>query len=261
MYDYYSPQAIWGRELRHYRMRAGLTQQQLSELTDFSESTISSVETGQAPASIPFAEACEAVLETGGALIRNLDCKKAERFPSWFGEWPVIEGKANMLRTFQLSVVYGLLQKKAYAHDVLDGDEAAVAARLERQHVLTREDPPPPKLRCIFDYSVLIRPTEDPAIMSEQLAHVIEAIELRRISVRVIPFGIHPGLPGSFVIASLGGSVGEVAYVETALRGQITRRPDDLETLADVWESIQTYALPKRESLQLIKKTVEERWT
>lgn len=97
--------------------------------------------------------------------------------------------------------------------------------------------------------------------MREQLQHLTEAAQLPRISVRVIPFGIHPGLQGSFWIASLSGGDGEVAYVETTARGQITRRSEDLEILDDVWESIQEYALPQRESVQLIRETVEERWT
>lgn len=113
MYDPYSPQAIWGRELRHYRQRADLTQIQVAELTGYSESLVSSVETGQAPATPEFAEACEKVLKTDGALLRQLDYRKAERFPTWFGEWPIIESKATTLRNFELAVVPGLLQTKA----------------------------------------------------------------------------------------------------------------------------------------------------
>ncbi|MBC6457610.1 helix-turn-helix domain-containing protein [Actinomadura sp. HBU206391] len=139
MTEPYGPQAIWGRELRHYRLAAGLTQTRLGELIHFSESLISGIETGQLPASADFAQICDEALNTGGALSRLLDWRKADRFPSWFGEWPKIEAQATVLRTFQLSVVYGLLQTRDYAHAVLDGDEEAVAARLERQELLARE--------------------------------------------------------------------------------------------------------------------------
>ncbi|MBF8191428.1 helix-turn-helix transcriptional regulator [Nonomuraea sp. K274] len=37
MADFYAPAAIWGRELRHYRKAAGLTQGQLSEKIHYSE--------------------------------------------------------------------------------------------------------------------------------------------------------------------------------------------------------------------------------
>ncbi|MGW4413082.1 helix-turn-helix domain-containing protein, partial [Nonomuraea sp. NPDC004702] len=87
MVDFYAPQAIWGRELRHYRKTAALTQGQLAERIHFSEGLISGVETGQLPASPEFAEACDKALGTGGALRRLLDWRKGQIFPSWFGRW------------------------------------------------------------------------------------------------------------------------------------------------------------------------------
>lgn len=261
MTDPYSPQAIWGRELRHYRKAAGFTQAQLAARINFAESLISGCENGHLSASPEFAEACDEALRTGGALVRLLDYRKAEVFPSWFGEWPIIESKAARLRTFQLEVVDGLLQTEAYASVLLNGDKQKVAARLERQRVLFREDPAPPKLRVILDEAVLLRPAGDKAVMREQLEYLIEAAAYEHISIQVIPYGVHPGLPGAFVIASLGPGNGAVAYVETGLRGQIARNPEDIEILDDHWETLQTYALPQRESLELIKKTVEERWT
>ncbi|MGI8332383.1 helix-turn-helix domain-containing protein [Actinomadura scrupuli] len=258
--DLYSPQAIWGRELRHHRQTAGLTQAQLAVRIRFSESLISGIETGQVPAGTDFAAACDEVLGTGGALLRQLDWRKGDRFPAWFGEWPRIEAKAIVLRAFQLSVIDGLLQTKAYATALLR-DEDAVAARLERQDILVRESPPPPKLRCIFDEAVLHRPVGDAATMYEQLTSLIEVTANPRITVQVIPYGTHPGVKGSFVTASMGAGSGEVAYLETAAQGQIVRKPEDLEALTDLWESLQTYALPQRDSLELIRRTADDRWT
>jgi transcriptional regulator with XRE-family HTH domain len=261
MSDPYSPQAIWGRELRHYRLATGLTQPQLAARINFSVSLISGVENGNVAATLAFAEACDEALNTGGALVRQLDYRKAQRFPSWFGEWPKIEAKSTRLRNFELAVIPGLLQKDAYASALLNGDREKVAARLERQQILFREDPPPPKLYVVIDEAALLRPVGSKEVMREQLEYLIEVAAYEHISVQVIPHGVHPGLPGAFVIASLGAGNGEVAYVETGLRGQIFRSPEDTEDLNDTWNTLQTYALPQRESLQLIKKTVEERWT
>jgi transcriptional regulator with XRE-family HTH domain len=259
--DLCSPQAIWGRELRHHRQIAGLTQAQLAVRIRFSESLISGIETGQVPAGRDFAAACDEALDTGGALLRQLDWRKGDRFPVWFGEWPKIEAKATVLRAFQLSVIDGLLQTEAYASVLLDGDEGAVAARLDRQQVLSREDPPPPMLRCVLDESVLLRPVGDSKVMQEQLARLIAAASSPRITIQVVPHGVHPGLQGSFVIASLGAGNGEVAYAEMAAQGQIVYGPKDIEALTDVWESVRTYALPQRDSLEIISRTADERWT
>jgi transcriptional regulator with XRE-family HTH domain len=261
MADPYGPQAIWGRELRHYRLAAGLTQAQLAARIKFAESLISGCENGHLQASPEFAAACDEALKTGGALVRLLDYRKGSRFPSWFGEWPIIESKSVRLRNFEQAVMPGLLQKEAYATALFNGDKDKVAARLERQQILFRDDPPLPKLYVLIDEAALLRPVGGPEVMREQLEYLIEAAVLPHISVQAIPHGVHPCLSGAFCIASLGASNGEVAYVDTGLRGQIARNPEDIEELNDTWNALQTYALPQRESLQLIKKTVEERWT
>jgi transcriptional regulator with XRE-family HTH domain len=69
----YTPMAIWGRELRHYRQAAGLTQAELAEKIKYSTSLVSQTETGQTPATLAFADACDTALDTGGALARLLD--------------------------------------------------------------------------------------------------------------------------------------------------------------------------------------------
>jgi transcriptional regulator with XRE-family HTH domain len=83
-----TPQAIWGRELKHYRNRAGLTQAELAARLYCSDSLISSIETGQAPAMPDFAEAADRELSTDGVLVRTLDYRKNEpAYPTWFIDW------------------------------------------------------------------------------------------------------------------------------------------------------------------------------
>jgi transcriptional regulator with XRE-family HTH domain len=261
MTDPYSPQAIWGRELRHHRLAAGLTQAQLAARINFAESLISGCENGHLQASLEFATACDEALDTGGALVRLLDYRKGPRFPSWFGEWPIIETRSTRLRNFEQAVIPGLLQKEAYATALFDGDKDKVAARLERQQILFRDDPPPPRLYVVIDEAALLRPVGDNPAMREQLEYLIEAAALPHVSVQAVRHGVHPCLSGTFCIASLGAGKGEVAYMDTGLRGHVAHNPADIEDLNDTWDVLQTCALPQRESLALIKKTVEDRWT
>ncbi|WP_051864562.1 helix-turn-helix domain-containing protein [Streptosporangium roseum] len=184
MANLYTPQAIWGRELRHYRKGAGLTQGQLSQKVHFSESLISGVETGQLPASPEFAETCDEVLNTGGALHRLLDWRKGQVFPSWFGPWREKEREAVALRTYQPLVFPGLLQTEAYARVLLHGNEAAVEARLDRQAILTRQDPRPPSFRCVIDEAMLYRPIGGPEVMGEQLERLV-SMTGERLSIQV----------------------------------------------------------------------------
>ncbi|MER5623955.1 helix-turn-helix transcriptional regulator [Streptosporangium sp. NPDC002544] len=259
MVDLYTPQAIWGRELKHYRKAAGLTQSQLAEKIHFSESLISGVETGQIPASPEFADACDAVLNTGGALRRLLDWRKGQALPTWFGKWKDTEQEATTLRIYEPMVMPGLLQTEAYAHALL-GNDAATAARLARQEILTRENPAPPTLRCVIDELALHRLVGSPEIVREQLEH-LTAIADSQISVQVVPRGcVRTGILAGFAIATLEGGI-EVAYLDTAIRGLTTSDRDDVAAAVTQFEAIRIEALPLGMSIDLIKRTAEERWT
>lgn len=240
-------------------MAAGLTQTQLAERIHFSVSTVSAVETGAMPASLEFAAQCDKVLNTGGALVRLLDWRKAERFPSWFGKWHQTEQEATLIRMYQPLLIPGLLQTEAYARTVLCGDEEAVAARIERQSIFDRTEPAPPRVRCIFDEGVLLRPVGGVETMREQLSRLIEMTN-PRLSIQVIPYGAYDGLLGAFNIATLEGGR-TVAYVETAVRGLTTSEAEDVAIAEERFEIICTQALPLDMSMELIKRAVEEQWT
>ncbi len=133
-------------------------------------------------------------------------------------------------------------------------------ARIERQAILQRENPAPPTLRCVLDESVLLRPVGSAEVMRAQLEKLVKDTENSRVSVQIVPMGVHPGLQGGFVLATTptGAAVG---YLETAARGQVTTHPDDLDVLNEVYEEIRTEALSRTDSLALIRRTVERRWT
>lgn len=184
MIDPYSPQAIWGRELRHYRTKAGLTQAELAERINFSESLISGAETGQVPASLPFAQACDSEFATGGALLRALDFRKARRFPSGFAEYLEVEKKTAMIRWYEGLCVPGLLQTPDYARELLragrPGDaseeiEALVTTRMERKAFLA--EPDAPTLWAVVDETVLRRPIGSRKIMHDELGYLLEVVD------------------------------------------------------------------------------------
>jgi hypothetical protein len=95
--------------------------------------------------------------------------------------------------------------------------------------------------------------------MREQLQHLV-AVVSERISVQILPCGLHRGVNGSFALATLDDRR-EVAYVETAARGITTGEPADLATLTQRFESIRSRALPVDQSLDLITRTAKERWS
>jgi hypothetical protein len=215
------------------------------------------METGERPPEPDRLGLCDEALQTGGALRRLLKKLSLDAFPTWFREWPKIEEQAVMIRGYEAMVVPGLLQTADYARGLLT-DDAAVAARMERQAILTREEPEPPKLLYIMDEGVLYREVGDPGVMRAQLEHLV-SVASSRITVQIVPTGVHAGLSGNFSIATLGSGE-SMGYVDTAARGFVLDRPEDISALAESFESLRSDALPKRQSLEVIKRAAEQ-WT
>jgi transcriptional regulator with XRE-family HTH domain len=252
-----SPAALWGSELRHYRQAAGLSQPELAQRVFCSRQLIGAMETGDQLPDPDRVKLLDKELDTRGALDRLYEKLKLGVFPEWFLEWPGIEAKAVLIRGYTAMVVPGLLQTEEYARALL-GDEAKVRARIERQAILTRAEPPPAKLRYIFDEGVLHREVGDRDVMRAQLEH-LAAISVPHVTVQVVPMGVHAGLSGDFNIASLDGGE-SIGYVDTAARGLVMERPADIAALVDVFELLREDALPRRQSRELITRAAEQ-WT
>lgn len=253
--------ALFGSTLRMYRDQEGLTQDQLGTDMNFSSSTIGQVERGESRCERDFAERADERLGTRGALAHLWDyLVKPRVYPKWFADWPKYESEAMMLRNYQALVVGGLLQTEDYARALLYGNEADVAARMARQGILTRAEPRPPHLVCVFSEIVLLHQVGPPKVMHDQLLHIVESVS-DHLSVQIVPNGVvHPGNAGSFVLATLeDGS--EVAYTETAARGLTLGDKQDLQTLNESFAKISAQALPVGMSMDLINRTAEERWT
>ncbi|GAA1566504.1 hypothetical protein GCM10009678_56730 [Actinomadura kijaniata] len=111
-------------------------------------------------------------------------------FPGYFRAWPDQEAAATTLRAYEPLVIWGLFQTPAYANVLLYGDEKAVKARIERQTVLARDDPP--RVFYVLPERVLRSRVGTAEVMHEQLMRLADAVS-SKISVQVIPDGApHP---------------------------------------------------------------------
>ena len=171
---------MFGAELRFYRTRAGLSQQDLAAKATVSHDLISKIEPGERSPAEDFPPRLDAVpeLDTRGALTRLRDHLKKghkQRLYGWFLAWADIEAQATVLRWYKPLVVPGLLQTEDYARAILsarpDGNlddlGEQVAARLARQAILDRTGAP--QLWCILDEGVLHRAIGDSKVMQSQL--------------------------------------------------------------------------------------------
>jgi transcriptional regulator with XRE-family HTH domain len=243
--------------IRRHRKRAGLTQVELADLIPCSDKTISAIETCRDRPSREMVVAIEKALALSeGALVDLYDLLEGESLPGWMRDWLVEERRSTRLRSFEMAIIPGLLQNEDYARALLKGNEAAVQARMERQNIIAAGEPP--TLRFVLDETVLYRGKGGPQVMYDQLKRLVASVS-EQLTVQIVPAAVSPAQSGAFVLGTVDGR--EVAYVETAVRGIVTSSPEDIAKLEDVWESVRTHALSQEESLDLINRTAEERWT
>ena len=130
-----------------------------------------------------------------------------------------------------------------------------LTARLERQKILARDNPPP--LWTVLDEGVLHRGVGGPDIMRDQLAALLTASERRNISIQVVPKsayvtgGAIAGLEGGFFIASAEGRLDGV-FVESAAVRHVTGHPRDVAAIRRRYEAVRSAALPARANADLI---------
>jgi transcriptional regulator with XRE-family HTH domain len=269
-----TPRAVFGAMLRHYRTRAGLTQDQVGALAHVSGKLISAYENGwRVPTRATTAEIdTVGELSTCGALTELWDQFEEgmnyQAYPAWFQDWPDIEAAASTLRWFEPLLVPGLLQTDLYSRALFaarigsteDEIEELVAARLKRQEVLAR--PNPPTLWVIIDEWALRRPVGNRHVMLEQVNRLLEAAQQANIVFEVIPAdaGAHEGLyGGGFAIADFEDAP-SLAYQESAVQGQIVRDPEHVRTLKSRWTTLGTEALPRKASITRLEETAKS-WT
>lgn len=266
------PLDFFGAELRRWRTAAGLSQEQLGQRVGYSGAQVGKVETGERAPSQDFAQRCDQALpDAGGLFVRiyALARRWDGGYPSWFAEWIVAERRATSLCWWEPLLIPGLVQTADYARALFEAWRSAdsddeldqlVSARMERQTILER--PEPPTLWVILDEGVLHRCIGSGKIMHDQLAHLAGMSDRSKITIQVVPaeVGAHVGLLGGFAIASVDSAPGSV-YMESPDQGQTTEKPSVVGKLSLTFDTLRAEALPRGASRDLIGKIAEERWT
>jgi transcriptional regulator with XRE-family HTH domain len=257
--------AFFGAELRRYREAADLSQERLGEIIGYSGRLVGLVETARRAPSRDLAERCDAALGTDGTLVRLWPLLNRDRFPSWFHGYADLEATAAEIRTYQVQVVYGLLQTEEYARAVLGSGpprvasrvEEYVAARMERQRILAR--PTPPMLWVILDEGVLRRTIGGPDVMRAQLARLVEAAASPYIVLQVLPFtaGSQAGLSGSFNVLCFDDGPQSV-WSEGPASGHFVHGADDVADCLLKYDLLRAASLAPEASIELILAAMEE---
>ncbi|MFC9424232.1 helix-turn-helix transcriptional regulator [Streptomyces sp. NPDC056987] len=87
----------YGKLVKLFRGRAGLTQQELADAVGYSYEQVASIEQGRRPAKSAFTGAADEELNTGGALTVLQDEVDLARLPAFFQNFALIELEAVSL--------------------------------------------------------------------------------------------------------------------------------------------------------------------
>ncbi|MEU6339732.1 helix-turn-helix transcriptional regulator [Streptomyces sp. NPDC046977] len=258
---------VLGKRLQDLREKAGVSYEDAAGALDVTHATIRRIEKAEVGLRIPYVEK---LLQTYGvtdqAEIANfLDlAREANRpgwwhrfrdvLPEWFSAFVSLEGEAELIRAYEPHYVPGLLQTPQYAEAVLRAGrphasqeeiERGVALRMERQALLSREQPP--LLWVVIDETVLRRPIGGPEVMRDQVDRLIEACAMPQVRLQVMPFasGPHPAMYGPFHIFRFPlPELPDIAYVESLIGAVYLDDREDVSQFREALDRMSAQALP-----------------
>jgi transcriptional regulator with XRE-family HTH domain len=270
-----------GAELRRLREANSLKLEEVAEQLGLAPSTLSRIETGKAPTKTAYLTSMLAMYGVDDPAVRKILADMAREghrkgwwsiyddvLPSGFDIYVGLEAEASGLRSYETDVVHGLLQTTDYAVAVLrelrprdsqEQIERVVDLRMERQRLLDQD--PPLDLWLIMDEGAIRRNIGGPAVMRNQLEHLIQASRWTNVTMQILAFetGAHAGLIGPFSILEFPERTdSDVAYTES-VGGMIYLEKDrEVRACAEAFDRMRAAALSPAASVELIQRVAEE---
>ena len=275
-----------GNALRELRLSAGLTVAQAAAALECSDAKISRLENGQRGAiARDVRDLCQLYcvpddhreeLMAMSREARTIDRSNSIAIPAKFSTYLALETTAVRLRTFESTLVPGLLQTERYARYIMRDTEDLSAAdvedrikiRLERQRRLTSRFRPL-HAHFVIDENVLWRPLGDGPeaafAREEQLERLVWASRLPNVTIQVMPYdaGLYPGIEAATIILldfEEGAKQSTVCYLEGILTELFLRGQNEIESIAQKFDRMREQALDPARSRALLMRVAGGRY-
>lgn len=186
-----------------------------------------------------------------------------DMMPAAMGRLLSREGEAVSIRTYESSVIPGLLQTPEYARAVMHARcptdppelvERGMTVRMTRQAVLRGEQPP--AYHALLDEAALRHTVGSLQIMAAQYADLLAMAERPHVALQVVPFGaVGAGFPSfPFVIVDFADPAEPAAvFGETVHDALWATDPATVARYVEEWVTVVAHALPPAESTGLIR--------
>jgi hypothetical protein len=178
-----------------------------------------------------------------------------------------LEAEARAIRAYEQELVPGLLQTPEYAQAVIRATRTAdttgqikrwVEVRMERQEILNRADPPPPRFNVVLSEAVLRRPVGGYDVMLRQLEYLMLPRDRANVTVQVLPFdaGVHPAMVAPFTMMAFPDpdDLGLV-NAENAIGTLFLEEPAELRAYDEIWSALQASALSPDDTQTFLRST------
>ena len=271
-----------GTELRRLREAAGVTTAQAAEVLSCSPAKISRIENGIVSVRVVD---LRLLLDRYGdqdqehrAYLERLARESnkhgwwqdyGDTIPPYYADFIGLETDASYIKTWEATIVPGLLQTPEYARAVMlanpamispDKLENFISIRLERQARL--EQGTDIRLDVVIWEAALITTVGSDEVQRGQLGRLLELMDRPNISVQVLPLeaGDKASMSGSFVMFSFGReqSVSTV-FVENLTSSQYLERDQELRGYTLVFDALRSAALSPAASAMRIRQRLEQR--
>lgn len=267
------------RELRRMREAADMSIEEARHEMGWTSGRLNHMEAGR---SRPDSSALKDLMTTYGVTDTArreavLELGKQSKKRGWWAKFDDVlsddfigfEAEASTISTFQPIVMPGLLQTAEYAalsaRARLARTETAVdrivAARMERQKILARDDAP--EVRAVITEEALLRlHHSSPDLATGQITHLIETAEaLNGVTVLVHPLnaGVFAATSGAFTLLEYSNELDlPIVYVDTTESGIYMEGPEQVSAYKKTFDHVSMDALSPTASIDLMKQIITD---
>jgi transcriptional regulator with XRE-family HTH domain len=254
--------SVFAAVLASYRKQSGMTQADAAERFLMSKSLYQKIESCDRKPQRDFAVRCDEVFSAPGVFACIYEDMITEPYPAWFGPRVAYEDRASVITDWEQRGIPGRLQTEDYAraviracrpYDPLEALEHEVRSRLERQDILTRDNPP--NLWVVIAERVLRQQVGNRDVMTAQLEHLIKIADSPRAVIQILPFTAAdaPGADGPATLFEFRQDQ-PVAYLEGWGTGRVVEDPKDVAAIATALSMIKGCAMSPGDSKSLMEQ-------
>lgn len=235
------------RKLVELREQCGMTTSEVCKRLRWSPSKLNYIEKAKwvDPNSDSVADLCELYGVGPADTDALIKLTREARQRGWWRKYndvfvsdlPGFEAGACHIRTFENTVIPGLLQVPSYVELITRAngyqDEAEIKrrvdARLERQKILTLERKPC-RLHAVIDENAILR-INNVQVRGEQLEHLIQTSERRNIELQILRMsdGVYPEAGEVFTYLTFPDAAErDIVYLETSIDNRLLEEKDEL---------------------------------